>query len=183
MQLFEFKNYQLSISPQAYALKPFAAIWNRDKSTGKKKAIQQLSYVFFYVDFRSDFSGIFDDDERHEAVCLGIDLETSYKPDKLVLAAMEYYRRMSETPTLRLLRAVKKSLDRLTDYFDTVDFNAVDKAGKLTYDLAKYKSTVKDLAEMVDSMDKLDKKVKSELRQASEAGGSREKGLMEDFKF
>lgn len=55
MKLFKFEQYKVTISEEAFAMKPFKQIWNRDKSQSKDKAISELSYVYFMQDPRSDY--------------------------------------------------------------------------------------------------------------------------------
>ena len=58
MRLFKYEGYNLNISEEALALKPFRAIWVRDKSASKERAITELGYVYFMEDPRSDYQYI-----------------------------------------------------------------------------------------------------------------------------
>jgi len=64
MRLFKYEGYNLSISEEAILLKPFKAIWNRDKSKGKQVALQELGFVYFMEDPRSDYKMYLDREER-----------------------------------------------------------------------------------------------------------------------
>ena len=55
MRLFKYEGYNLNISEEALALKPFRAIWVRDKSASKERAIMELGYCYFMEDPRSDY--------------------------------------------------------------------------------------------------------------------------------
>lgn len=48
MNLLKIENFELIITPEALSLKPFKRIWDRDKSDDKRKAIQDLSYIYFF---------------------------------------------------------------------------------------------------------------------------------------
>lgn len=39
MNLFKYEQYKVNISEEAFALKPFKQLWNRDKTKNKDKAI------------------------------------------------------------------------------------------------------------------------------------------------
>ena len=45
MKLFRYEGYKLHISEEAFVLKPFKELWNRDKTKNKDKALQELGYV------------------------------------------------------------------------------------------------------------------------------------------
>ena len=63
MKLFRYEGYKVVISEEAFALKVFSQIWNRDRSVNKDKAIMELGYVYFISDPRSDYQYIVDEDE------------------------------------------------------------------------------------------------------------------------
>ena len=54
MKLFRYEGYKVVISEEAFALKVFRQIWNRDRSVNKDKAIMELGYVYLMTDPRSD---------------------------------------------------------------------------------------------------------------------------------
>ena len=68
MNLFEMNNGVLQIQPEAYALEPFKALWTRDKTKNKDNAIKELSFIYFMVDFTSDFADILEDSIREVEV-------------------------------------------------------------------------------------------------------------------
>lgn len=45
MRLFKKDGYNLVISDEAYALKAFRQIWNRDKSLSRRELLQSLDIV------------------------------------------------------------------------------------------------------------------------------------------
>ena len=71
MKLFRYEGYKVVISEEAFALKVFRQIWNRDRSVNKDKAIMELGYVYFMTDPRSDYQYIVDEDERSKAIIEG----------------------------------------------------------------------------------------------------------------
>ena len=72
MKLFKFEGYKVIIEPEALLLKPFRLIWERDKKETKEKAINELGFVYFFADPRSDYQYIVDEDERIKANGSGI---------------------------------------------------------------------------------------------------------------
>ena len=55
MKLFRYEGYNITISEEALLLKPFKTLWDRDKSKDKYKAMQELGYIYFMEDPRSDY--------------------------------------------------------------------------------------------------------------------------------
>ena len=91
MRLFKYEGYNLNISEEALALKPFRAIWVRDKSAYKERAITELGYVYFMEDPRSDYQYIINRDERSKAIKEGEGLKSPMQPDGSVKEAMKLY--------------------------------------------------------------------------------------------
>lgn len=56
MGLFKKEGYEIVISDEAYSLKPFRMIWNRDRSKSKEKALMELGYIYHFSDPRSDYN-------------------------------------------------------------------------------------------------------------------------------
>ena len=102
MKLFKYEGYNLTISEEALALKPFKKIWDRDKTSTKEKAIVELAYCYFMEDPRSDYQYIIDRDDRSDAIKEGEGLKKDWKPDKDIIAAMELYASFKSTAALLL---------------------------------------------------------------------------------
>lgn len=64
MKLFKEDNYEVTFSEEALTIKAFKDLIKRDKDRGKKTALNELSFVYFFVDPRSDFSYFLDEDEK-----------------------------------------------------------------------------------------------------------------------
>jgi len=91
MRLFDLVNNQLVISEEAYILIPFKAIWDRDKTKLKEKALAELGFVYFMEDYKSDFSDIVNDEERSTEITSVLGLPSGWKEDAVVRNAREFY--------------------------------------------------------------------------------------------
>ena len=181
MDLMELKNYSLKIRPEAYALVPFKRLWARDKSQKKTKAPLEFAFVYFYADYKSDYKHIEDQKKKIKDIALSLGLPENYKPDEAVWDAIRYYESVSETPSMRLLEAVRKSMVKLTEYFEKVDFLEVDKSGKPVYDINKYRGMLVQLKDMVTTVDELEALVKNQIEEKGKsAGGVKSKNVFED---
>ena len=180
MNLFEYKDYKLVFAPQTLALKPFATLWKRDKNRNKKTAIAELSFIYFYVDPRSDFADIIDDEERRFEIVKNLDLSESWKPDTKMLEAIEFYKERSETVTSKLLKNIIIGVDNIGNTFKNIDPNAVDEKGKPIYNIAQLVTAAKSIPDLVTALKIAQEEVKKELKKESRAKGSVEKAAFED---
>lgn len=181
MQLFELKDYNLTFSPQALELKAFKALWDRDKTKDKKRALAELSYVYFFSDYKSDFIDILDETTRHSEIVLNLSgLPKEWKPDDKVKDAIRFYTETSETISTRLLEDSRKAVNKVSDFLKNVDLNLVDKNGKPIHDVARITQAIKSVPTMTKALKDLEEQVKKEKDAESSLRGSKEKSIFED---
>lgn len=115
MKILDLKDGKVIISAEALGIPEFNVLYTRDTSKSKSKALAELSYVFYMCDFDSPYAN-FSDERKTEM--LGEDLfkNPKYKPDEHVNKAIDKYKRLSETPISRLLRAIEDKTDELATY-------------------------------------------------------------------
>jgi hypothetical protein len=177
MELFQLVNHKVSFSPQALLLQPFKDLWDRDTTKDKSQALNELGFVYYYCAFKSDFSDITNDMQREAAIKELIDVEV----DDLVRAACKFYKQRQHTISTELLRTAKKAINKMSEYFDTVDFTEQHpKTGKLIHDLGKTKASIDKLGETIKGLNNLEQQVKKELEEAGNMKGSRIKKAFED---
>ena len=179
MKLFKYEGYKVVISEEAFALKVFRQIWNRDRSVNKDKAIMELGYIYFMVDPRSDYQYLVDEDERSKAIIEGEGLPNNWKPDKIVTEAMEFYSRFKPTAAL-LLEDTRYAVDKLRKLLREIDLNQVDDKGKPIYTLNSITATIKQVPSLAKDLDEAEKALASEMRSEGKMRGSGEKTLMDD---
>jgi len=183
MQLFEMDNYLLKISPQAYAIKCFRKLYSRDNGKGKRRGMAELSFIYFMEDYRSDFS-FYDYETRIKMVTENLELPKGWKPDKFVKEAQEFYREHTKTLRVKLLEDVRGSVEKLRGYYRSVDFTERDKSGKLVFDITKYTTNMKGLGDIMESLDKLESRIRKESQDAADqAKGSMVAAPFEDQEF
>ena len=119
MKLFKYEGYEVRVAPEALTLKPFKRLWTRDKSKNKEKAIEELSFLYFYCDPRSDYQYIVDDEDRLEAVKEGLGFPEDWKPDAALNAAIAFYGSF-DTSAARLLRMAAKEIDKVQETLDSM---------------------------------------------------------------
>ena len=50
IRLFKYEGYKVTISEEALLLKPFKAIWDRDRTKSKDRALDELGFIYFFCD-------------------------------------------------------------------------------------------------------------------------------------
>ena len=180
MKLFRYEGYKLHISEEAFVLKPFKELWNRDKSKNKDKALQELAYVYFMCDPRSDYQYIVDEDDRAKAIKEGEGIDSKWKPDNKVIMAMEFYKQFKPVSAL-LLEDTRGAVDKLRQLLRNIDLTEVDDKGKPIYTLNTVTATIKQIPSLVKDLDEAEKAIAKEIMESDKVRGAQEKSMYEDF--
>lgn len=182
MELFEIKNDQVAFSPTALTLKPFNAIWKRDKTKGKKIANAELAALYFYVDYKSDFSTMLDDDEKLKlikSVIIGMDKD--WEPDKVFEEACSFYAKNQETPATLLLEDAHYAIASVRKFLRDINMSETDDKGKYVHDVKKITDTLGGLHKVTESLFELQEQVKKQLQSKTDTlRGGKEKAIFED---
>lgn len=180
MRLFKYEGYRITIEPEALLLSPFKAIWKRDKSTNKDKAMMELGFIYFFCDIRSDYQYLVDEESRKEAIKEGEGMPKDWHPDKVVLEAMEFYKTFKTTSAL-LLEDTRYAVDKLRKLLRDIDLTQTDDKGKPIYTLNTVTATIKQVPALVKDLDEAEKSVAKELAQNDKVRGAQTKSLFEDI--
>ena len=180
MKLFRYEGYKLHISEEAFVLKPFKEIWNRDKSKNKDKALQELGYIYFMSDPRSDYQYIVDEEERAKAIKEGEGIDSKWKPDNKVIEAMKFYKTFKPVSAL-LLEDTRIAVDKLRQLLRNIDLTEVDDKGKPIYTLNTITATIKQIPSLVKDLDEAEKAIAKEIMESDKVRGAQEKSMYEDF--
>ena len=180
MKLFRYEGYKLHISEEAFVLKPFKEIWNRDKSKNKDKASQELGYIYFMCDPRSDYQYIVDEEDRAKAIKEGEGIDSKWKPDNKVIMAMEFYKTFKPVSAL-LLEDTRVAVDKLRQLLRNIDLTEVDDKGKPIYTLNTVTATIKQIPSLVKDLDEAEKAIAKEIMESDKVRGAQEKSMYEDF--
>ena len=167
-------------------IKEFAEILKRDRGSPgdtqgrrKLKAIKQLTYVYLMEDFLSPYR---EEDEynKHVSAMKETGL-TEVDIDEKVIEARDKYRMLQESnaPSLRTLKTVKESREKLEDYFREIDLTKTNARGEPVFNTTTYMTAIKKLPEMEDSIQEYESKVFAQLTDSGGIRGSASKGYNE----
>lgn len=180
MRLIKYEGYNITIEPVALSLKPFKAIWMRDKSKDKNRAITELSYVYFMEDPRSDYQYIVDREERSKSIKEGEGLRPNWEPDTTVKEAMKLYASFKTTSAL-LLEDTRVAVDKLRQLLRDIDLTKEDDKGKPVYTLNTVTATIKQIPSLIKDLDEAERALVKELAQNDKVRGAQEKAIYEDL--
>lgn len=179
LKLFKYEGYKVTVSEEALLLKPFKLIWNRDRTQSKERALSELAYIYFFADPRSDFQYIVDEDDRMNAIIESEGMPDKWKPDKLVADAIEFYLKFKPV-SYQLLEDTKFAINNLRHFLRNINLDERDEKGKLVYTVSTITSTIKQIPELVKSMEEAERKLAAEVIVDSRVRGGSEKSILED---
>lgn len=177
MRLLVYEGYNLTIDPMVLTLKPFKAIWVRDKTEKKDRAISEIAYIYFMEDPRSDYQYIIDRDERSKAIKEGEGLKPTWQPDGTVKEAMKLYASFKTTSALlledtrALVDGYRNKLRDLTSDMSELDVKDVKELGAI----------IKQVPSMVKDLDEAERALAKEIAQSDKVRGAQGKSIYEDM--
>lgn len=179
IKLFHLEGYSVEIEPEALMLKPFKDLWKRDRSKNKSMAMQELSFIFYMADPRSDYQYLIDKDVRQEEVIKGLGLPDNWKPDKMVLDAMRFYSSFKPA-SAGLLEDTRVAINKLREMLRNIDLDERDDKGKPVHTLSSVTQTIKQIPALVKDLDEAERTLAKDIAQDIKARGSQDKALLED---
>lgn len=172
MKLFKLENWKVEISPEALTITDFKNLVKRDKSRTKENAINELAFIFFFCDSRSDYLYIDDPSERMESIKTDLSLPKKWKPDDLVTKAMETYLKLSVTVYSVALDDIRVAIRKITQNLRDADYKNMD-AG----DINKSTSSIKQVGPLLKEFKTLEREVLAEIEE--ESTSSKDKTILD----
>jgi hypothetical protein len=167
-KLFDIVGTEITLDATILAVPALQKIWDRDKTKDKAKAMKELKFIVFLCDFLSPYKDLLDD--LKQKVIIEDIFKEDWEPDDTINKAIEKYRELQQTPNMRLLLSAKRNVDKLSNYFDTINFNEVDNYGKPKYSAKDLSSNLKDVGQIVKSLSMLEKQVQTEISENNVRG-------------
>ena len=145
---------------------------------GRKKLHAQRVFTWIYL--MTDFKSPLRDMEEHDRLAEALrcsDMEPADIDDR-VKAALAVYDEYQDNcaRSLRTLKAMRKSLNQLDNYFMTIDFNAKDKKGELIHSAKEYLSNLGSVKRAYESYEEFEERVHRELTKGESVRGAKALG-------
>ena len=179
MKLLKYEGYTLTFEPEILALKVFKKLHQRDRTKDKSKFIQDLAFIYFFADPRSDYQIYTDEDERIKEITEGEGM-SNFKIDKDLQSAIDYYKSFNPTSAL-LLEDTRVAVDKLRYMLRNINLEEVDERGKPIYTLNTVVATIKQVPALVKDLDEAERTIAKEIVQNDRVRGAVEKSMYEDM--
>ena len=179
IKLFNYEGYVVTVEPEAIMLAPFKAIYDRDKRKDKSMAMQELAYIYFMSDPRSDYQYLVDEEVRKEEVVKGLGLPNGWKEDEVIKRGRLFYESFKPV-SAGLLEDTRIAVNKLRQLLRNIDLEAVDDKGKPIYTLNTVTATIKQIPGLVKDLDEAERTLSKDIIQEAKARGSQSKALGED---
>lgn len=187
MDLFRIENYKAVINKKDVLLIPEFKVmlelkYNIQKGDHqgrlRNRAFKEFTFIYFYVDYKSDYSNYTEKERKTESL-KAAELPEDYEISKELEAAIEKYKELQETRALKLLNSANGAIDKIRLFYDGLDFTEEDSNGKLKHDPNRVLTSINGLSKTLESLEKLEKRVKQSLKQDLGVRGDGEGGFFE----
>jgi len=158
---------------------PFKKIYLRDKGISsseykgrlKRVAQKEFTYIYLLCDYRSNLINYSEEDRKREAK-RAAGLDANWKPDKDLVDAIEYYKELQSTRSLRLLQASMKNIDRMIKSID----ESSDKDSITLEEITDNIKAMKEIKMLMKNLQETEEMVKKELSETGSGRGNVEIG-------
>lgn len=177
MKLLRYEAYKLNFEPELLSLKVFKTLHKRDKTRDKSRFMQELAYIYFMEDPRSDYQYLTDSKEREAAIIEGEGLPKDFKVDSQLQEAIDYYVSFKPTSALLLedtkamIEGYRKKIREVTANMEELDIKEIKDIGAI----------IKQIPSLIKDLDEAEKAITKEMVQNDKVRGSVEKGIYEDL--
>ena len=191
MKFFLFDNVENSVvinEPEILLIREFAELWKNDRNktkqdkTGIKKtrAYREFTYIWLMCEWNSPYSD-YTERERHEEALKDAGLTEQEWNDPLFRAACRKYRELQEASrSLKLIKAAQGVVDKITDYFNTLDIQERDPiTGKPIFKTKDVMAELSNVSDVVEQLKTLEILYKKEQEESNGLMGDVETGYMD----
>lgn len=191
MKFFLFDNSDNSVivnEPEILLIREFSALWSNDrnktkedpKGSKKSRAYRELTYIWLMCDWSSPYSD-YTEQERHKEALKDARLTEEEWNDPTFRAACRKYRELQDSSrALKLIKSAQGVVDKITDYFDTLDIQERDAVtGKPIFKTKDVMGELKEVSNVVEQLKTLEFLYKKEQEESSGLMGDVEGGFMD----
>ena len=171
------KENKVQIDARMLWVPEFKKIWSSDQTKTKRKANLQFAYIYFMADYKSEYNiyGL----EKRAAVARDIMGNENYEAPEIVLDAIEKYEKLQTTYSMKYLKSVRATIDSLMKFYEDLRYVSNQQQNVKDYDPTLVTKGMKDVEDVLQKLEKWEKKVASEEDNMQIRGGG-ELSMFED---
>lgn len=186
---FLFNNATNSVelnTPDLLLIKEFAELANKTRNKTKtdpkgdklSRAYREFTYIYLMLDWASPYAD-YAEQERHEECLKDAGLTEKEWNDPVFRAACRKYREMQNSSrVLKLIKSAQGVIDKITDYFDTLDIQERDAVtGKPIFKTKDVMAELGNVSAIVEQLKTLEILYKKEQEQSSSLMGDVDVGF------
>ena len=190
-ELFIFNSAENAVEinePDVLLIREFAALWEKSRNkckedpTGslRKRAFRELAYIYLMLSWKSPYSD-YTQAERHEECLKDAGITEAEWADPTFRAACRKYKELQDSSrSLKLIKSAQSIVDKITDYFDTIDLTERDEiTGKPIYKTGDVMKEMQNVSKIVEELKTLEYMYKKEQEAESDVRGGAEIGFMD----
>ena len=190
-ELFMFNSAENTVEinePDVLLIREFAALWEKSRNkckedpTGnlRKRAFRELAYIYLMLSWKSPYSD-YTQAERHEECLKDAGITEEEWADPTFRAACRKYKELQDSSrSLKLIKSAQSIVDKITDYFDTIDLTERDEiTGKPIYKTGDVMKEMQNVSKIVEELKTLEYMYKKEQEAESDVRGGAEIGFMD----
>lgn len=179
-QLFDIVDGKVVLTIKELILPPFRKIYEADKTKDKVDAINKITYIIFMYKWNSPYAAYLDSDIRNKYICKDIFNDENWKPDILTKDAIERFLAFTNTLSIQYLQNNIDSIKKVMDFNTRVNWDELDKTGKLLYSVKDLQSNIEKAGNTIKSLQTLIEQVRREELESSRTRGGNEINNYED---
>ena len=191
MKFFLFNNATNEIvvnEPEVMLVKEFADLWDPARNKTKKdpkgekrtRAFRELAYIWLMCDWASPYAD-YSEQERHEECLKDAGLTEKEWADPTFREAVRKYRDLQNSSrSLKLIKSTQQVVDKIIDYFDTIDLQERDPVtSKPVYKVKDVMAEMNTIPQLVEDLKQLEILYKKEQEQENGLMGNVEIGAFD----
>ena len=177
MNLFVIEDGVVKPTQEALVIPAVKFLRDRDKSEKKERATLEYAYVEFFCSKKKTnvYAGYIDDAVRSFKIIEGLFKKVTWKPDKAVKKVIDIYLEFQykASPTLSFYESALVGLQKLQDYYNTIDMTLVTRGGALVNKPSDVARGLSATASLLTEFTSLREKVEQELLSNTKTKGNR----------
>ena len=191
MKFFLFDNSANDVqinTPEVLLIREFAALWEPSRNKTKEdpkgskrtRAFREFTYIWLMCDWASPYSD-YTEQERHTEAMKDAKLTEKEWTDPTFRAACRKYRELQNSSrSLKLIKAAQDVVDKITDYFETLDLQERDPvSGKPIFKTKDIMAELSNVSDVIDQLKTLEVLYKREQEQDNGLMGNVEIGAFD----